>query len=65
MMSCLPLDLIDYMVNNYSVDKQRIYACGLSNGGFMSYYLACNLPNKIAAIASVAGSNGTGKRRIM
>lgn len=49
-------DLIDYMVNNYSVDKQRIYACGLSNGGFMSYYLACNLPNKIAAIASVAGS---------
>ncbi|MFZ1705865.1 MAG: T9SS type A sorting domain-containing protein, partial [Saprospiraceae bacterium] len=29
---------------------------GMSNGGFMSYHLACNLSNKIAAVASVTGS---------
>ena len=28
----------------------------MSNGGFMSYHLACNLSNQIAAIASVTGS---------
>jgi polyhydroxybutyrate depolymerase len=28
----------------------------MSNGGIMSYYLACNLPNRITAIASVTGS---------
>ena len=28
----------------------------MSNGGFMSYHLACNLSSKIAAIASVTGS---------
>ena len=28
----------------------------MSNGGFMSYHLACNLSSKIAAVASVTGS---------
>ena len=34
----------------------RIYSAGMSNGGFMSYHLACNLSSKIAAVASVTGS---------
>lgn len=48
--------LIDTMHANYSVDLNRVYACGMSNGGFMSYQLACHLSERIVAIASVTGS---------
>ena len=53
--------LIDTLSNHYSINLERIYACGLSNGGFMSYKLACQLSHRIAAIASVGGviSSGT------
>jgi polyhydroxybutyrate depolymerase len=47
--------LIDTLSANYNVDQHRIYATGMSMGGFMSYKLACHLSDKIAAIASVAG----------
>lgn len=47
--------LIDTLLNDYSIDPNRIYACGMSNGGYMSYRLACELENRIAAIASVTG----------
>ena len=48
--------LIDTLANNYSIDEERIYCCGFSLGGFMSQRLACELSNRIAAIADVAGS---------
>jgi polyhydroxybutyrate depolymerase len=48
-------DLIDDIGNNYAVDLNRVYATGISNGGMMSYKLACELSDKIAAIAPVAG----------
>jgi polyhydroxybutyrate depolymerase len=38
------------------VDTRRIYATGLSNGGFFSYRLACERAERFAAIAPVAGS---------
>jgi polyhydroxybutyrate depolymerase len=47
--------LIDIMSNSYSIDPERIYACGFSNGGLMSYKLACQLSNRIVAIACVGG----------
>jgi polyhydroxybutyrate depolymerase len=47
--------LIDTLTGKYSIDADRIYACGYSNGGFMAYKLACQLSHKIAAIASVGG----------
>jgi polyhydroxybutyrate depolymerase len=43
--------MCDYMINNYSVDGKKIYATGISNGGFMSTRLGCELSNRIAAIA--------------
>ena len=43
--------MCDYMINNYSVDAKKIYATGISNGGFMSTRLGCELSNRIAAIA--------------
>ncbi|MEO6425830.1 MAG: T9SS type A sorting domain-containing protein [Bacteroidia bacterium] len=49
-------DLIDSLDLIYNIDLNSVYSCGMSNGGIMSYYLACNLPNRIAAIASVTGS---------
>lgn len=48
--------LIDSLSADYSIDPDRIYSTGMSNGGFMSYHLACNLSDRIAAIASVTGS---------
>jgi poly(3-hydroxybutyrate) depolymerase len=48
--------LIDRISVNYRINPKRVYAAGFSNGGFFSYRLACQLSDKIAAIASVAGS---------
>ena len=48
--------IIDQSLNKHNIDSNRIYSTGMSNGGFMSYHLACNLSSKIAAIASVTGS---------
>ncbi len=42
-----------------NIDSNRIYANGMSNGGMMSYRLACELTDTFAAIASVAGTDGT------
>lgn len=48
--------LIDTLVQKYNFNARKVYACGMSNGGYLSYFLACRLPNKIAAVASVTGS---------
>ena len=48
--------LIDTLARRYRVDLNRVYSTGMSNGGFMSYELACQLGNRVAAIASVTGS---------
>jgi polyhydroxybutyrate depolymerase len=48
--------LIDSLMMDYAIDADRVYSTGMSNGGFMSFHLACNLSNRIAAIASVTGS---------
>ena len=46
--------LIDRIASNYQIDQNRIYACGYSLGGDMSFELACKLNSRIAAIAPVA-----------
>ena len=48
--------LIDELANSYAIDLDRVYSTGMSNGGFMSFLLACQLSEKIAAVASVTGS---------
>jgi polyhydroxybutyrate depolymerase len=42
----------------YNIDTERIYFCGLSLGGFMAQRMACERSDKIAAVASVAGTIG-------
>jgi polyhydroxybutyrate depolymerase len=49
------LALVDEMKNLYSIDDRRVYFVGHSNGGFMSYRMACEHGETIAAIASLAG----------
>lgn len=54
--------LIDTIKNRYSIDTNRIYSTGMSNGGIMSHQLACRLNERITAIASVAGTITPGQR---
>lgn len=49
-------DLLDELERDYSIDTNRVYANGLSNGGGMACLLACRLSERIAAIGSVAGA---------
>ncbi len=47
--------IIDEVSSIYSVDLDRIYVTGFSNGGYLAYEIACLLSNRIAGIGSVAG----------
>jgi polyhydroxybutyrate depolymerase len=48
--------LIENLTVEFNIDQNRIYSTGISNGAMMSYRLALELPEKIAAIAPVAGA---------
>ena len=48
--------LLDSLSERYNINQSRIYSTGMSNGGYMSFLLACQLSDRIAAIASVTGS---------
>lgn len=48
--------LIETLRTHLHIDDRRIYATGISNGGFFSFRLGCLLADKIAAIAPVAAT---------
>jgi polyhydroxybutyrate depolymerase len=48
--------LIDRLERDYTVNPKRIFVTGISNGGMMSYRLACEMADRIAAIAPVEGA---------
>jgi polyhydroxybutyrate depolymerase len=48
--------IIDSISSTYSIDPNRIWALGHSNGGMMSYRLACDLSDKISGVAIVGGA---------
>jgi polyhydroxybutyrate depolymerase len=48
--------LIDKLEHDYSVDRKRIYFTGISNGAAMSYRVACEMSDQVAAIAPVEGA---------
>jgi polyhydroxybutyrate depolymerase len=50
-------ELLDQLATLIPVDPARVYATGISNGGAMAHRLACELPDRIAAIATVGGEN--------
>ena len=51
-------DLVADLAARTCIDANRIYATGLSNGGFLSYRLACEAADLFAAIGPVAGGLG-------
>jgi polyhydroxybutyrate depolymerase len=48
--------MLDQLGSKFSVDSSRIYAAGLSEGGFMSLRLGCALGDRIAAVAAVGAA---------
>lgn len=50
--------MLDDLARQFNIDKKRVYATGISNGAMMCYRLACELSDRIAAIAPVAGPMG-------
>jgi polyhydroxybutyrate depolymerase len=51
-------DTIDAISREYCIDSHRVFSTGMSNGGFLSHRLACELSDRIAAVAPVAGVLG-------
>jgi polyhydroxybutyrate depolymerase len=47
-------DLIEKIEASYNIDKTRIYANGMSNGGGMTFVLSCTLSDRIAAVGMVS-----------
>ncbi len=48
--------LIDDMMKDFAIDRSRVFVAGMSNGAMMAYRLACELSERIAAVAVVAGT---------
>lgn len=48
--------LIEYLLSEYPLDPNRVFATGISNGGLMAFRLGCSLSDKIRAIAPVTAS---------
>jgi poly(3-hydroxybutyrate) depolymerase len=53
------LALIDTIYARHKIDRSRVYATGMSMGGYMSHRLGCAAAGTIAAIAPVAGLNAS------
>lgn len=49
-------DLLDDLAGLMPVDTRRVWAAGFSQGAFMTHLLACEIPDRIAAFASVAAT---------
>jgi polyhydroxybutyrate depolymerase len=47
-------NLIDKLESTYNIDRTRIYANGMSNGGGMTFVLSCTLSDRIAAVGMVS-----------
>ena len=54
--------MLDSVESQICVDPKRVFATGFSNGGMLSHRLACQMSDRIAAIAAVSG--GLGNRNL-
>lgn len=52
-------EVLSRVYQQVNIDKKKIYATGMSNGGMMSYRLACEMSDTFKAIAAVAGTDNT------
>ncbi|MES9990544.1 MAG: PHB depolymerase family esterase [Candidatus Thiodiazotropha sp.] len=49
-------EIITEMASKYHIDTKRVYITGFSNGAMMAYRMACERPEKVAAIVPVSGT---------
>lgn len=49
------LEAIRYMINNYSINENKIYLLGKSNGGYASWSIMQNYPDLAAAAFPISG----------
>lgn len=49
-------EMLNAIAKKFKYDSRRVYACGISNGGYFVQKLACEIPNRIAAIGVVAST---------
>lgn len=49
------MELINWILDNYNIDKLRMYLLGYSNGAFATWAIAQNHPDMFAAIFPLAG----------
>ncbi|MCY4356110.1 MAG: alpha/beta hydrolase-fold protein [Gammaproteobacteria bacterium] len=54
------ISVIDDLKSKFNIDDRRVFLVGHSNGGFLSYRIAYEYPQVIAAIASLAGTMDQG-----
>ena len=47
--------IIDELSQNYEIDRRRVYCCGFSNGGMMTYTMANTCSHLFAAFAAISG----------
>lgn len=47
--------VVDKMYEDYSIDRNRVYCCGFSNGGMMTYAMTNACADVFAAFASISG----------
>lgn len=52
-------EMTERLIKDYTIDTERIYATGMSNGAMMAYRVACELPSVFKAISAVAGTDNT------
>src|SRR6266567_1634228 len=51
-------ELIRKVVRDYKIDASRVFVTGISNGGFMTQRIACELSSQVAAVGVVAATMG-------
>ena len=49
------INLLDEVIDKYSVDPDRVYLTGLSMGGYGAWHLALAYPDRFAAVAPICG----------
>ncbi len=49
-------DVLDDLAGSIPVDTRRVWAAGFSQGALLAHFLACEIPDRIAAFASVAAT---------
>ena len=47
--------VVEDVASKYTIDRQRLYCCGFSNGGMMTYVMANTCSHQFAAFAAISG----------